>query len=295
MGKWIKCKKCSHEYHSSLPRCPECGNTTITLKGIVGIIAIVLFCLIVIAGIILGLNDDGIKTKPTDEQSASSSDVTPADSSSSTDTQSNSSTNEETDTSTPSVSSNTSSSSNNTVSTQQSGGDSTDITLPSIGTKTIGDYAYTTIPKYYLDYSYKIYKNFYPETSFNDYAYKLNDEQKANHTIEIIKNNDGSATHKAPKAKLSERVVISLKALIEVRADLKKQDYISDIEQNNTSDITVTLAVDELEDIQKYNIVMLGLMSFEHQLFSVSQNTASIIIKYPNGNEEILKLPDDIK
>lgn len=294
MAKWITCKKCSREYHSSLSRCPQCNAITPSFKNFAAVLVGLILCVVVIVGYVLGFTDKEISTPKQKDTTSKTNSVQvsnntenqediPSTDNSSDNSGANSQQNvsSETQSATPSVS-------------QESQVTET-VSFPEIGTKIIGDYAYTTLPKYYLDYSYKIYKSFYPETSFEDYAYKLSDEQKANHTIEIIKNADGSATHKSPKNKLSERVKNSLIAVIEASAELEKQDWVNSIEHDKNLNIIVTLTTNEPDSIQKYNIVMLGLLNFENQLFSISDNKANVIIKFPNGSEETLKFPDDIK
>lgn len=59
--------------------------------------------------------------------------------------------------------------------------------------------------------------------------------------------------------------------------------------------LTISLTLDELDEIQKYNIVMLGLRNFENQLFMVSKNKTNVVINYKSGNQETLNFPDDIK
>ena len=64
MAKWINCKKCGHEYHSSLNCCPECSTPTPSFKKIIAIFTCILFCAIVVVGIVLGFKDNKIKPVP---------------------------------------------------------------------------------------------------------------------------------------------------------------------------------------------------------------------------------------
>lgn len=288
MSKWITCKNCSHEYHSSLPRCPKCSKNTPSLKNIATIISIAALCVVVVVGLILGITDKGtVDTVSSNSKPTSASESKP-DSNNSANKESND--NSSFDKPVSSASSQ-GSSQNNSVSKPQS-----TEKIPTIGTKLIGNYYYSTLPKYYLDYSYRVYKAFYPNVSFEDYAYKLHDEQKSIGTEEIIKNADGSATHKIHKNKINDHSTNLLIGLVELKSELSKQDYISEIKHNKTMDtLTISLTLDELDEIQKYNIVMLGLRNFENQLFMVSKNKTNVVINYKSGNQETLNFPDDIK
>ena len=76
MGKWISCKQCGHEFHSSLSRCPECGKAVITFKKIITIAGTVFVLGIVTVGVILGFNDDNAVGTPDSDKGESQSVVT---------------------------------------------------------------------------------------------------------------------------------------------------------------------------------------------------------------------------
>jgi len=320
MGKWINCKNCGHEYHSSLNRCPECSTATPSFKNIAYIICTVLLCIVVGIGIYSGFTDDKIKsqteskpisasvTEKTSSQNTSSK--TP---SSNEDTSNNSktSTSQRTEASskkdTSSVKAEKPSSSlvsdihsviSSVPSSTQSSADSTGkdqtSTFP-IGTVLEKNFAYTTLPKYYLEATYSISAALGYKGSFEDFAYKISDDQKAYGFTEIIKNSDGSATIAMPLN--VDRIKFRTEFIqggIELMETVKQLDFVTNIYGNNEyRDIFFELSREELTQEELANVILLGLYFLENQYYEIdSGNTCNVYLKTPDNIYSLLKFPD---
>ena len=261
MAKWINCKNCGHEYLSSLNRCPECSTPTPSFKKVISVAVAALFCALVIVGIVLGFRDNKIKTAP------DSSKPVLASSNDSSDISSSSSENEKDESSSSSKNDNSSSKKNETASSKKdissavsqkpsssvisgihnivsslpSSADNTssDITQePSektvIGTVLKNKFAYTTVPEYYLRYLYSIMEAMGEVGSFEDFAYKLSDEDINYGFTEIKKNADGSATLVMPlgEKRIKFRTEY-IAAGVELLEETKKLEFVKDVYGNN--------------------------------------------------------------
>ena len=320
MGKWINCKKCGHEYHSSLNRCPNCSTATPSFKNIAFIIGVIAVCFFTGLGIFLGFKETQIKMSPEKDSSSFVSDTK-------SDTSIKPDASEEKESGSPSVSSKKDSSSSKKAETSSSKKDTSSIraekpsnslisdiqgivsekpessdSSPSsnqqafpIGTVLKNKFAYTTVPKYFLEYTYNITAAAGQTESFEDFAYTLSDEQKAYGFTEITKNSDGSATIAMPLS--VDRIKFRTEFInggIELIDTLKQADFIKDIYGNNEyRDIFFELSRDDLTELELASIVLIGLYFLENQYYEVdSGNTCNVYIKTTDNVYSLLKFPD---
>lgn len=287
MSKWINCRKCGHEYNNSLSRCPNCSTITLSSKSVLSIVIVILICLGACIGIVLGFTEDN---PPSDKTEPSSSDKTVSSNVSST---ASSNIPSSTNFSKPASSTPQSSSSKPSSSSSQQ---NETVNLPKIGSKKIGDFYYTTLPKYYLEDWYEITKAVmgYTET-FDTFAYSFTEKEKDLGFTQKLKNSDGSVTYKMPENKFTKLVADKLGGFLELLAELKKQDYIDNAEYKNTDTLNVYVNKKDLNSLEKANILLTGLTLLDKKFFSISDNKAVVNIIYPDNSKDTINLPEDIK
>ncbi len=317
MGKWINCKKCGHEYHSSLNRCPECSTVTPSFKNIAYIIGAIAVCVVVGIGIYSGFNDDKIKsvsesepvfaseTEKASSEKPSSSKETSDNSKASSSKKAEVSSKKDTS----SIKAEKPSSSlisdihnivssvpSKTESTTESGTSSKNETAAmAVGTVLKDKFAYTTLPKYYLECMYSISAAAGYTGSFEDFAYKISDDQKAYGFTEITKNADGSATIAMPLS--VDRIKFRTEFIqggIELIETVKQLDFVTDIYGNNEyRDIFFELSREELTQEELGSVILIGLYFLENQYYEVgSKNTCNVYLVSPDNVYSLLKFPD---
>lgn len=218
MGKWINCKKCGHQYHSSLSKCPECGNLTITLNKILGFSVLGLVLAVAAVGIVFGFMDKGSDKPQISDQSSVQSVLD----SSSVNMESEVEIKPESE-SQPTISDNSSSdkvsSKEETVLNESNVSSKTETTpstpelpiTPNIGTVLKDGKAYITVPEYYLREMHSILSAT-GDIDFEEFAYSMTEEEKLDGGLYVVKNADGSATS-----------VVTEKYYAEIRKDAVKQ------------------------------------------------------------------------
>lgn len=305
MEKWIKCRKCEHEYSSKLSRCPNCSCVTVNFNLIISVIVCLMVAVAAVIAVVSAFGDkSAIKTAESDISSVieSSSAVTALvseDQESSYSSKFSASSNKNGTTSSSKASQKASSVS--TVSSyeeklQSQVSSSASSNKYKIGTELFGDNYYITVP---LNFLRAVYDNFGLESEgikFDEFAYSLSDEDKAAGFTLAIKNADGSATKMISYNKygkfITDYAVETMKFVIET----KRLDFIDDIDHSNDFDafgVVVNKNKKDLTPSEYAQILMLGIVGTEKQYYSVnSNNTCTIEIVYSDKEKEILKFPE---
>ena len=130
---------------------------------------------------------------------------------------------------------------------------------------------------------------------FEDFAYKLSEEDINYGFTEVRKNADGSATIIMPlnetRIKFRTEYIAAGVKLIE---DAKQSGLFKDVYGNNEyRDIFFELKNEELSDNELATIILIGLYFLENQYYEVdSGNSCNVYIVYPNNVYSLLKFPD---
>ncbi len=200
MSKWIKCKKCGHEFSSALSHCPECSKRHLNAKVYMLSIMGLALCSVVLLGIFMGFFDKSKENDINNNAAAEKEPISTEESASQNASGENSP--EQNGTSNEPSSSQGDGELNAPTSSEAAINNSHTETHYPIGTVVVDNCVYTTVPKFYLDY---IYQNFGLSSSvtFEKFAYELSDEDRESGYTEIIRNDDGSATKVLPYSKIT--------------------------------------------------------------------------------------------
>lgn len=304
MEKWINCKDCGHEFSSKLSKCPECGKAHITLKSLATSLCIIALVLASGIGIILGVMDKETKVPVINEDGSSA--VISSEEKQNTEQES-----KDEETSSKDKNSSVSYSKTQQVSEPKKDTSSVKDTADSkqelvvkernypVGTRLEEDCYYTTVPKYYLDYLYKLYFMENKEMSFDEFAYTLSDEDKKSGYTGVIRNPNGAATMVLPYDKKSSVQVEQFTGLLEYIAETKRLDYINSLEHNkdfDSYDIVINCNSDELTIVQSAEIILFGLYGLEYQYHKINgSNECTINLEYADGTKDTLKMSEVIK
>ncbi len=300
MGKWINCKRCGHEYSSSLSRCPNCNRITLNFKLISSIALSVAVVGVAVTGFIIGLNDKS------DKITAVSEDVSFTENSSLTE--------KDEDVSSDAVSDNKAEASvnsikdtsfvasqvkDNTANVSSSSQESkpTQIKTPKIGTEFLGDFYYITLPKYYLSAVYEMFSIQETGMGFNEYAYELDEDAKKTGFISAEQNSDGSATRCIGENKYRAYLTDLTAELLKMTIQMRRSDYIETVKHSDTFDtIDIKLKKEKLTDEEYSQIVVFGCFATEKQLSTLNaQNKCTVNLTYLDGKTECIKFPEYLK
>ncbi len=304
MEKWISCKNCGHEFSSKLSKCPECGKAHITVKSLISSLCIVILVLASGVGIVLGVMDKGTQVPVMNEDGSSS--VISSEEKQNTEQES-----KDEQTSSKDKNSSVSSSKTQQVSEPKKDTSSVKDTTDSkqelvvkernypIGTRLEGDCYYTTAPKYFLDYVYKLYFRENKEMSFDEFAYTLSSEDKKSGYSRVIRNPNGAATLVLPYAKKSSVTAEWFTGILEYMAEMKRLDYIDSVDHNkdfDSYDIVINCNSDEMTVVQSAEIIQFGLYGLEYQYYKINGSNECIInLEYADGTKDTLKMSEVIK
>lgn len=304
MGKWINCKKCGHQYHSSLSKCPECGCSSITFKKILSFVGLAVSLAVVTVGIAFGFLDKGTQKEPVFDQSSSVSFTDESDIESKLqDTSKNEVVKQ------PTTSENSSdesvSSKEETVSKGESGEQSkpaqnistNELPIkPTVGTVLKDGKAYVTVPEYYLRAMHKVL-SVAGEIDFEEFAYSMTEEEKQNGGLYIVKNADGSATSVLTEAYYVKLFAESLKQSNQVVKQLEEYDFVERTSHsNNFEGVMLVLSVNALSEQEKQLINAAGITFLYSQYFNPkSDNSCVIELAYADKTEERLEFPESLQ
>lgn len=300
MGKWIICKKCGHEYHSSLSKCPECGKATFTFKTALTILGSVLLIGGVAFGIISGFADNEPKKISVSSQESSLSEAKGNDSASSENTESI----QKEDEKEPDVSNNSSthsnSSKNETVFSAESSSSQVSQTQstpelpikPTIGTVLKDGKAYVTVSEKYLRDIYGILSQAF-DMDFEEFAYSMSDEEKADGGLYIVKNSDGSATSVLTEKYYAELRVESQKQCKSTVNLLENYDFVERADHSNDFDgVIITLTVNSLSAEEQNLIKSAGLTFLYNQYLNPeSNNKCKIELVFADKTKQVINFP----
>lgn len=281
MGKWIKCKKCGHEYFSTLSKCPNCSSVTVNFKLVSSILSFVAVLTVAVIGIILGFGSESDNKLETVNSNSSVADDSI-----------NSKTEDEDETeSKREESSNISSASKESESSEKEN----NVALK-IGAQRVGDNCYITVPKTYLKSVYDLFALKDSGVDFDEFAYTLSSDDKSAGFTEAKKNSDGSATKIIPYGKYNAMLTKYAAGILQYSIGLKKLEFVEDIENSSildSFDIKLKKNKTDLSDSEFTQIIMLGVLSLEKQYYSVDSKNSSVIkIEFLNGETETLIFPD---
>ena len=301
MAKWVNCKECGHEFSSALSKCPECGKRRINFKTAISAVIGTLFCTVIVVGLVISFSDKGSDnfednfSTVSSQKEDSKKDKKPLNSEK-TELESNVSveSNQESSSKEEKLIENQEESKieseNEEVSEQK------EENYP-IGTIIKNDLVYTTVPKYYLEYLYNAFGIELAGMSFEEFAYELDDTDKAYGFSRVIKNTNGNATTVLSWSKLTEMKVKMLTEALKYIKDTENQKYITKIGKTEALDkFEIILNTEELTSEQEAEIMIFGLYFLEYQYYTKdSGNDCEIVLVYPDSNKKTLNFPEIIK
>ena len=310
MEKWIKCKECGHEFSNKLSKCPECGKSHLTVKGLASLISILAIVIISVIGIALGFSEKG-KDIPTSSKPQSQTqetekktkkEETTSSKSEWTNAVSNSVSSESskvTDSSSQSAAS-SESSSKTQASSQSSSSKDTVVTQEKnyeIGLTLGSDARYVTIPKYYLEFMYLMAKQTDASIEFDNFAYSMNSDRTAKGVSRVIKNPNGAATYVYSIEKHIYQGQEWINSLLLASNDLKNAKYVEKlVHKQYFNSYDIVLSVEELTDKQQSEIFLTGLVALEYQYFRRdSENSVVMNFTYSNGETETIYIEEIIQ
>ena len=315
MEKWIKCKECGHEFSNKLSKCPECGKSHLTVKGLASLISILAIVIISVIGLVLGFSEkDGniptasqtqsqkeeVSEKKEDKKEDNSSYDESSSKSEQQDTVSdvilsNPSKDNTSSSKTPSSSASESASSNQ--SSSLSGTNVVEQKNYETGVTIDKNYYYVTIPKYYLEYMYLIAKQADGAPNFEDFAYSLTTDRIVKNVSKVIKNPNGAATCVYTYEKYLEQNQNWLPTLIRISDVLEIYKCIDEVKYSKYFDTyDIKLTVDDLDKEEQASILGTGLSALEYQYFRRdSEYEVTINLTYKNGTKETIKVDEIIQ
>lgn len=277
MGKWIKCKRCSHEYDSSIKRCPECyEKAPIDIKTVVGVVAAAVVALVVIIGLVLGFTDK--------EDGGKESSGTPTSSTASVSSVNASST--ESSSSEEKVSSSSKKDTAAETSSEKNGGNTSTVTYrkptDSDGNIKVGDdgIVHITIPEWLL------------LLVEPDFDYTLTDKEKNElNFLGVTKNSDGSATYDIGYNDSFKNHLMLATNTHGMISGLEKLDSVTEVEFTYYDIKTVkiftthTSAEDISGDTQlTAGVLNAGLYTTVYQYYHLDYNVGSVFEIYGSDN-----------
>ena len=303
MEKWIKCRKCEHEYSSKLSRCPNCSCVTVNFNLIISVIIGLLVLTVAIIAVVSAFGDKSQNVSEssavTNSQISSIKSESVAKNEESSVSSKNSSVSQIKETAVSSKAPQKVSSDSTVSSKEEKPQSQVSSTAPTnkykVGTVLQGDNYYVTVP---LNFLKAVYDNFDLKKegiNFDEFAYSLSDEDKAAGFTLAIKNADGSATKMISYNRygqfLTDYTVETMKFVMET----KRLDFIDDIDHSNDFDafgVVVNKNKKDLTESEYAQILMLGIVGNERQYYSVnSNNSCTVTVIYSDKEKEILKFP----
>ena len=301
MARWINCKECGHEFSSSLSKCPECGKRRLNLKTSISAIIGILFCAAIAVGLVISFSDTG-----SDDSSGKISTVESSQKETEEkDEKTLNSQKEETEPKESATSKTESKKENNgekPTAEPENEDEKEEITEQKaenypIGTIIKNDLVYTTVPKYYLEYVYNTFGLSLAGMEFEEFAYELDDDDKAYGFSRVIKNTNGNATTVLSWSKLTEMKVKMLTEALKYIKDTENQKFITKIGKTEALDkFEIILNTEELTLEQEMQIMMFGTYFLEYQYYTKdSGNKCEIVLVFPDSSKQTINFPDIIK
>ncbi len=314
MEKWIKCKECGHEFSNKLSKCPECGKSHLTVKGLASLLSIFAIVIISVIGLVLGFSEKGGNIPTASQTHSQKEEVSEKkenkkEENSSYDESSSKSEQQDTVSSTISSGSSSKTESSSESKIPSKNPSSSNQSSSSVGTNVVEqknyetgvtidkNYYYVTIPKYYLEYMYLIAKQADGAPDFEDFAYSLTTDRIVKNVSKVIKNPNGAATYVYTYEKYLEQNQNWLPTLIRISDVIEIYKCVDEVKYSKYFDTyDIKLTVDDLDKEEQASILVTGLSALEYQYFRRdSQNEVTINLTYKNGTKETIKVDEIIQ